>query len=111
MNHAQHKPIVFIISAPSGSGKSTLVAELLKTASALDFSISYTTRDPRGREKNGKHYFFVPQHEFERMIRANEFLEYANVFGITMERHAASCARRNRTGTSCCWTSMCRVPG
>jgi len=76
------KPIVYIISAPSGSGKSTLVNELLKLVSDLDFSISYTTRAPRGSEQNGKQYHFVPRAEFEQMIRADEFLEYASVYGI-----------------------------
>ena len=75
------KPILYIISAPSGSGKSTLVNELLKLVPALDFSISYTTRAPRGSEQNGKQYHFVPRTEFEQMIRADEFLEHANVFG------------------------------
>ncbi len=78
---APHKPIVFIISAPSGSGKSTLVNELLKLVPDLEFSISYTTRAPRGSEQNGKQYHFIPRDEFEKMIKANEFLEYANVFG------------------------------
>jgi guanylate kinase len=73
--------IVFIISAPSGSGKSTLVNELLKMVPRMDFSISYTTRPPRGSEQNGKEYFFVTKSEFEAMIAAGEFLEYANVFG------------------------------
>jgi guanylate kinase len=73
--------IVYIVSAPSGSGKSTLVNELFKVARHLDFSISYTTRPPRGSEQNGKEYFFVTKEEFEAMIAADEFLEYANVFG------------------------------
>jgi len=75
------KPIVYIISAPSGSGKSTLVNKLLKLVPNLDFSISYTTRPPRGAEKNGKQYHFVPRQQFERMIQAGEFLEHADVFG------------------------------
>jgi len=75
------KPLVYIISAPSGSGKSTLVNELLKLVPNLDFSISYTTRAPRGSEQNGKQYHFVSREEFERMIQAGEFLEHANVFG------------------------------
>ncbi len=79
--NAVHKPVVYIISAPSGSGKSTLVTELLKLVPDLDFSISYTTRSPRGSEENGKQYFFVSRDEFERMIYADEFLEYAEVFG------------------------------
>ncbi len=73
--------IVYIVSAPSGSGKSTLVSELFKVVKHLDFSISYTTRPPRGSEQNGKEYFFVTKDQFEAMIKADEFLEYANVFG------------------------------
>jgi len=73
--------IVYIVSAPSGSGKSTLVNELFKMVRNLDFSISYTTRPPRGSEQNGKEYFFVSKPEFEAMIAADEFLEYATVFG------------------------------
>ena len=73
--------IVYIVSAPSGSGKSTLVNELFKMVRHLDFSISYTTRSPRGSEQNGKEYFFVSREEFKAMIAADEFLEYADVFG------------------------------
>ena len=73
--------IVYIVSAPSGSGKSTLVSELFKVVRHLDFSISYTTLPPRGSEQHGKEYFFVTKEEFEAMIAAGEFLEYANVFG------------------------------
>jgi guanylate kinase len=76
-----HKPIVYIISAPSGSGKSTLVNEILKAVPGLDFSISYTTRTPRGSERNGKQYHFVTRDEFKRMVQANEFLEHAEFDG------------------------------
>ena len=72
---------VYIISAPSGSGKSTLVNEVRKLVAGLDFSISYTTRAPRGSEQNGREYFFVSRAEFEDMIRQDEFLEHADVFG------------------------------
>jgi guanylate kinase len=75
------KPLVYIISAPSGSGKSTLVNELLKKVSNLEFSISYTTRAPRGSETNGRQYYFVSRAEFEKMIEEDAFLEYAEVFG------------------------------
>lgn len=74
---SSYKPIIYIISAPSGSGKSTLVNELLKLVPELDFSISYTTRAPRGSEQNGKQYHFVSRAEFEQMIRDDEFLEHA----------------------------------
>ncbi|MGH9580991.1 MAG: guanylate kinase [Terriglobales bacterium] len=73
--------IVYIISAPSGSGKTTLVAELRKIVPDLDFSISYTTRAPRGSEQNGREYYFVSRPEFERMLAQQEFLEHAEVFG------------------------------
>lgn len=75
------KPLVYIISAPSGSGKSTLTNELLKLVPNLVFSISYTTRAPRGSEQNGKQYHFVSMQEFDRMVREGEFLEHANVHG------------------------------
>lgn len=73
--------IVFIISAPSGSGKSTLTAELRRVVPHLEFSISYTTRRPRGSEQNAREYFFITRLEFETMIAEGQFLEYAEVFG------------------------------
>jgi len=72
---------VFIISAPSGSGKSTLVNELRKLVTGLDFSISYTTRAPRGSEQSGREYYYLTRPEFEAMIARDEFLEHAEVFG------------------------------
>src|SRR5262249_12656514 len=72
---------VFIISAPSGSGKSTLVSRLLKSDDRLMFSISYTTRKPRGQEENGQSYHFVTREDFEGMLARGEFLEHAEVFG------------------------------
>lgn len=73
--------ILFIISAPSGSGKSTLVNQLRSLVEGLDFSISYTTRAPRGSEEDGREYHFTTRKEFERMIAAGDFLEWAEVFG------------------------------
>lgn len=72
---------VFIVSAPSGSGKSTLVERLLSAVPGLTFSISYTTRSPRGHEKNGQDYFFIRTEEFRAMIERDEFLEWAVLFG------------------------------
>jgi len=72
--------VVYIISAPSGSGKSTLVNEIEKLVPGLDFSISYTTRAPRGSERNGKEYFFISRPEFDEMMKRDEFLEHAEVF-------------------------------
>ena len=73
--------ILFIISAPSGSGKSTLVSQLRSMVEGLEFSISYTTRAPRGSEEDGREYHFTSRAEFERMVAAGEFLEWAEVFG------------------------------
>src|SRR5205823_2700668 len=72
---------VFIISAPSGSGKSTLVNNVRKLIPDLEFSVSYTTRAPRGNEQNGREYFFISRPEFEARIAKGEFLEFADVFG------------------------------
>jgi guanylate kinase len=72
---------VFIISAPSGSGKSTLVSRLMSEVENLTFSVSYTTRKPRGAEVDGEAYHFIGREEFEARIQANEFLEHADVFG------------------------------
>ncbi len=73
--------ILFIISAPSGSGKSTLVSRLRSLVEGLDFSVSYTTRVPRGSEADGVEYHFTTRETFQSMIAADEFLEYAEVFG------------------------------
>jgi|SRR5271157_539093 len=72
---------VFIISAPSGSGKSTLVHKLFDSMPGLMFSVSYTTRPPRGSEVDGASYRFVTREDFERRIANHEFLEHAEVFG------------------------------
>ena len=72
---------VFIISAPSGSGKTTLVERLLREVPDLHFSISYTTRPPRGQEQHGREYFFITRKEFQAMIERQELLEWAEVFG------------------------------
>jgi guanylate kinase len=73
--------ILFILSAPSGSGKSTLVNRLRSIVSDLDFSVSYTTRPPRGSEEEGREYHYVDRATFERMQENDEFLESADVFG------------------------------
>ena len=73
--------VLFIISAPSGSGKSTLVSQLRTLVEGLDFSVSYTTRAPRGSEEDGREYHFVTREQFEAMIERDEFLEWAEVFG------------------------------
>jgi guanylate kinase len=83
-----HTPTVFIISAPSGSGKSTLVGRLMQEVPNLTFSVSYTTRPPRGNEQNGEQYFFISREDFESRIAKHEFLEHANVFGNYYGTHS-----------------------
>jgi len=73
--------ILFIISAPSGSGKSTLVNQLRSLVGGLEFSVSWTTRGPRGSEVDSREYHFTTREHFEEMIRNGEFLEHAQVFG------------------------------
>lgn len=90
--------IVFIISAPSGSGKSTLVGRLLERVPGLMFSLSYTTRPPRGQEREGEHYHYVSREEFEERIRRGEFLEYAEVFGNYYGTHRSALERAEAEG-------------
>lgn len=71
---------VIIFSAPSGSGKSTIVNYLLKCNLGLEFSISATSRAPRGNEKNGNEYYFLSNKEFEKRIENEEFIEYEEVY-------------------------------
>ena len=72
-------PLLLIISSPSGAGKTTLTARLLAEVKGLTFSISHTTRKPRQNETNGKEYHFVSRAEFEALIEAGAFLEWAEV--------------------------------
>jgi guanylate kinase len=84
---------VFIISAPSGSGKSTLVSELMRLVPRLRFSVSYTTRYPRGDERDGKDYFFISRADFEERAARGEFLEHAEVFGNYYGTHISELDR------------------
>src|SRR5256885_1750965 len=72
---------LYIVSAPSGSGKTTLLQNLLRTFNDLKFSVSYTTRQPRGDEQNGVDYFFVDRSTFLGMVERAEFLEWAEYYG------------------------------
>ncbi|MBO7148134.1 MAG: guanylate kinase [Lentisphaeria bacterium] len=73
--------MILIISGPSGSGKSTLCSRMFEEFSGLEFSVSCTTRAPRGEEKDGIDYHFLSREEFEKHIRNNDFIEYAEVHG------------------------------
>ena len=74
----QGKLIVF--SAPSGSGKTTIIKAIRETIGNLHFSVSATSRDPRGQEQNGVDYFFLTPEEFRKKIKENAFLEYEEVY-------------------------------
>ncbi len=71
---------ILVISGPSGVGKSTLVGRLRERFPGIEFSISCTTRPPRGTEKHGVEYYFLSAEEFEQRRVNGEFLEYAGVF-------------------------------
>ena len=71
---------LIIFSAPSGSGKSTIIQSLLNRDLNLSFSISATSRAPRGTEKNGVEYYFITPDEFRERIANDEFLEYEEVY-------------------------------
>lgn len=86
---------VFIISAPSGSGKSTLVRALLQKHKKLLFSVSYTTRAPRGAELQGESYHFITRQDFKERVERGEFLEWAEVFGNYYGTHRSVVDRAN----------------
>ena len=73
--------MLIVVSSPSGGGKGTLIDRARKTVPNLSYSVSYTTRSPRPGEVNGREYFFVSRVEFEEMIAAKHFLEWAWVHG------------------------------
>ncbi len=70
---------LFVIAAPSGAGKSSLVKALLELDSHVLLSVSHTTRAPRGQEKHGREYFFASETEFDAMVQADAFVEWAHV--------------------------------
>ena len=76
---SQKDGVMIILSSPSGAGKTTL-AKLLSQKKNFEISISHTTRSPRPNEKQNDDYFFVDEQEFRRLIKNEEFLEYAKVF-------------------------------
>ena len=89
---------LFVVSAPSGAGKTSLVHALLDINPQIDLSVSYTTRDPRPGEQDGKDYHFVSREIFLAMAKRGEFLESAEVYG-------------NLYGTSQTWISQENAKG
>ena len=76
-----HPGNLFVVAAPSGTGKSSLVKALMEVDAGVAPSISHTTRGARGQEKHGREYFFIGDVEFDAMVAAGDFLEWANVHG------------------------------
>jgi guanylate kinase len=73
--------MLVVVSSPSGGGKGTLIDRVLRTVPGVSYSVSFTTRAPRGTEQDGREYFFVDRPTFEQMIERGEFLEWADVYG------------------------------
>ena len=77
----QNKGKIIVLSAPSGSGKSTIIGELMKDPDLkLGFSISATSRKPRGNEEHGKEYFFMTETEFKENVEKGNFVEWEEVY-------------------------------
>jgi len=81
MKRETKKPLLVVVSAPSGAGKSTLCNRLIEHCPSMMYSISCTTRAPRGDEKNHVHYHFLSREDFCARVERGEFLEYAEVHG------------------------------
>ena len=90
---------LFVVSAPSGAGKSSLVKALRELDSRVQPSVSHTTRAPRGQEKHGREYFFTSDQEFDAMVAANGFVEWANVHGRRYGTAKRSLEERIKGGT------------
>ena len=78
---SEARPLLIVVSAPSGAGKSTLCRRLVAEEPDIVYSVSCTTRPPRGREQHGRDYFFLDPDDFERRARQDLFLEHASVHG------------------------------
>lgn len=91
--------LIMIISAPSGAGKTTLCRKLLQRFPSMRESISYTTRQPRAGEIHGEDYFFVSRDEFQAMIAADAFAEWAEVHGNLYGTALSTLEEARRTGT------------
>ena len=90
--------ILFVITAPSGAGKTSLCWAVIKQAPGLSFSVSHTTRPPRPGEREGIDYHFVNNETFDRMIKEDRFLEWANVYGNRYGTSREEVERAKREG-------------
>jgi len=90
---------LFIVSAPSGAGKTSLVQGTIKDLDSIGVSISHTTREKRQGEIESEHYYFTDRENFEQMIEADQFLEYAEVFGNYYGTSLGAVQQNLRDGT------------
>ena len=90
---------LFVVAAPSGAGKSSLVKALMELDAQVLPSVSHTTRTPRGQEKHGREYFFVSPQEFDSMVLADAFVEWANVHGNRYGTSKKAIEERIASGT------------
>jgi len=81
LNSVRRRGLCLVLAAPSGGGKSTITRRLLESEKGIELSISATTRPPRPGERDGEHYHFLPQAEFDRLAETGGLLEWARVFG------------------------------
>src|SRR5437667_1053508 len=100
--------MLIVVSSPSGGGKGTLIDRVLQTVAGVSYSVSYTTRAPRGAEQDGREYFFVPSARFEQLIRQGEFLEWADVYGHLYGTSKAHVEREGAAGKTLFWESASR---
>jgi guanylate kinase len=89
---------VIVTSAPSGAGKSSVLAGVMRGIGGLRFSVSHTTRAPRGTERDGVEYHFVPREAFERLVAEGGFLEHADVHGELYGTARSEVERARRDG-------------
>ena len=90
--------MLIVVSSPSGGGKGTLIDRVLKTVPGVSYSVSYTTRAPRGTEEDGREYFFIDEPAFRAMIADGAFLEWADVYGHLYGTSAAQVDRERAAG-------------
>lgn len=98
MQIASRQTKIIVVSAPSGTGKSTVLTRLLNSYPDLNLSISHTTRDPRGAERDGVEYYFVDDATFDRMVAESAFLEWATVHGKSYGSSLAELRRLQAQG-------------